>query len=49
MIQLTHATQQALARIATAPATSEQGRRSPPVRDRLALAACQQQTYTSPQ
>jgi hypothetical protein len=29
MIQITHATQQALARIATSPATSEQCRRSP--------------------
>jgi hypothetical protein len=40
MIQLTTPTQQALARIATAPATSEQYRRSVPARDRLALAAC---------
>ena len=40
MIQLTTPTQQALARIATAPATSEQYRRSLPARDRLALAAC---------
>jgi hypothetical protein len=40
MIQLTTPTQQALARIATAPATSEQCRRSVPARDRLALAAC---------
>jgi hypothetical protein len=40
MIHLTTPTQQALARIATAPATSEQRRRSLPARDRLALAAC---------
>jgi hypothetical protein len=40
MIHLTTPTQQALARIATAPATSEQYRRSVPARDRLALAAC---------
>jgi len=40
MIQLTTPTQQALARIATAPATSEQYRRSVPAQDRLALAAC---------
>ena len=38
MIHLTTPTQQALARIATAPATSEQGRR--PLPTRLALAAC---------
>jgi hypothetical protein len=40
MIHLTTPTQQALARIATAPATSDQRRRSVATRDRLALAAC---------
>jgi len=38
MIALSPSTQAALARIATAPATSDQGRRPPP--DPLALAAC---------
>jgi len=41
MITLTTATQQALARIAAAPATSEQRRRYPvPLSTRLAHAAC---------
>ncbi len=39
MTHLSPSTQQALARIATAPATSDQGRRPPPP-DPLALAAC---------
>ena len=38
MITLTTPTQQAMARIAAAPATSEQGRRTLPTR--LAMAAC---------
>jgi hypothetical protein len=40
MIQLTTPTQQAMARIATAPATSGQGKCPPPLADRLAQAAC---------
>ncbi len=40
MIHLTTPTQQALARLRTAPATSEQGRRPPPLSTRLAHAAC---------
>ena len=40
MITLTTTTQQAMARIATAPATSEQGRRPPTPSTRLAMAAC---------
>lgn len=40
MITLTTPTQQAMARIAAAPATSDQGRRTPPPSIRLALAAC---------
>jgi hypothetical protein len=40
MITYTTPTQQALARIATAPATSEQGRRPPLLSTRLAHAAC---------
>ena len=40
MITLTTTTQQAIARIATAPATSEQGRRPPTPATRLTLAAC---------
>jgi hypothetical protein len=39
MTHLSPSTQSALARIATAPATSDQGRRPPPP-DPLALAAC---------
>jgi hypothetical protein len=39
MTTLSPSTQAALARIATAPATSDQGRRPPPP-DPLALAAC---------
>jgi hypothetical protein len=38
MITYTTPTQQAMARLRTAPATSNQGRRPPP--DPLALAAC---------
>jgi len=41
MTTLTTATQQALTRIAAAPATSDQGRRRPvPLSTRLAQAAC---------
>jgi hypothetical protein len=40
MITLTTPTQQALARIATAPATSDQRRRPPTPSTRLSLAAC---------
>ena len=40
MITLTTPTQQAMARIATAPATSDQGKRPPPLSHRLAQAAC---------
>ena len=40
MITLTTATQQALARIVTAPVTSEQRRRPVPLLTRLAHAAC---------
>ena len=40
MITLTTPTQQALARIATAPVTSEQARRPPTPSTRLSLAAC---------
>ena len=40
MIHLTTPTHQAMARIATAPATSDQGRRPPALPTRLALAAC---------
>ncbi len=40
MTTLTTPTQHALARIATAPATSDQGRRTPTPSTRLAMAAC---------
>ena len=40
MITLTTPTQQAMARIATAPVTSDQARRPPPLSTRLSLAAC---------
>jgi hypothetical protein len=40
MIQLTTPTQQAMARIATAPVTSEQARPTPTPSTRLSLAAC---------
>ena len=40
MITLTTPTQQALARIATAPATSDQARPKPTASTRLVLAAC---------
>jgi hypothetical protein len=40
MITLTTPTQQAMARIATAPATSDQARRPPTPSTRLSLAAC---------
>ena len=40
MITFTTPTQAAMARIATAPATSDQGRRTPPPSTRLAMAAC---------
>ena len=40
MIHLTTPTQQALARIATAPATSDQARLTPTPSTRLSLAAC---------
>ena len=40
MITLTTPTQQAMARIATAPATSDQGKRPPLLSHRLAQAAC---------
>jgi hypothetical protein len=40
MIQLTTPTQQALARITTAPATSDQGKRPPTPSTRLSLAVC---------
>jgi hypothetical protein len=43
MIHLTTPTQQALARIATAPATSEQHRPAAQLADRLARAACPMQ------
>ncbi len=39
-IQLTTPTQQAMARIATAPATSDQRRRPPTPSTRLSLAVC---------
>jgi hypothetical protein len=40
MITLTTPTQQAMARIATAPATSDQAQRPPTPSTRLSLAAC---------
>jgi hypothetical protein len=40
MIHLTTPTQQALARIATAPVTSDQARPTPTPSTRLSLAAC---------
>ena len=40
MIHLTTPTQQAMARIATAPVTSEQARPTPTPSTRLSLAAC---------
>jgi hypothetical protein len=40
MIHLTTPTQQAMARIATAPATSDQARPTPTPSTRLSLAAC---------
>jgi hypothetical protein len=40
MIHLTTPTQQAMARIATAPATSDQAQRPPTPSTRLSLAAC---------
>jgi hypothetical protein len=40
MITYTTPTQQAMARIATAPVTSDQGRPTPTASTRLALAAC---------
>ncbi len=40
MITLTIPTQQAMARIATAPATSDQAQRPPTPSTRLSLAAC---------
>jgi hypothetical protein len=40
MITLTTPTQQAMARIATAPVTSDQARRRPTASTRLSLAAC---------
>jgi hypothetical protein len=40
MITLTTPTQQAMARIATAPATSEQARPTPTASTRLSMAAC---------
>ncbi len=46
-IQLTTPTQQAMARIATAPATSDQGKRPPPLVDRLIQAACDGATRCS--
>jgi hypothetical protein len=44
MITYTTPTQQAMARVATAPATSDQGKRPPPLSHRLAQAACPMQT-----
>jgi hypothetical protein len=40
MITLTTPTQQAIERLRTAAATSDQGKRPPPLADRLAQAAC---------
>jgi hypothetical protein len=40
MIQLTTPTQQAIERLRSAPATSDQGKRLPPLSHRLAQAAC---------
>jgi len=44
MIQLTTPTQQAIERLRTAAATSDQGHRPPPLSHRLAQAACPMQT-----
>ena len=47
MITYTTPTQQAMARIATAPVTSDQGKRPPPLVDRLIQCACDGATRCS--